>query len=444
MSNQHLKEGNLVLDCIASDPTSSTASLYGIATATPSDPSNEYTVLVKSNPNPSDVKALQWTVVSMVKLSETAYRYPVPGTVACAVSSEEEFTAFFYDTTTRSMSGINSVAGPAVVSVGVRYNPKSGWKDIRGPSRFFGDKGDVDEGLQMKYQQLAFYVPRAGGGEEVVMLLTDEYTSVVRFGVVDETTNTLQLAGVWKLKQDGTYEKGALSDTFKRTTFILQPGVFPLMSNANSRQVAYGDGHLYFTGERGWEFDNHTSTLTTYPFENRDNARNEVNGTKSRAGTQMIQDPSNTHNSKMALQSLPMGEEHFYSQEHFPLSRFESIGQSTPFAVISMTDGLYSIPLTVSDASASRNMTGPVDVLIMASESVHTWPRVYARQRENRSSPIFENEATLVGVILAGLAVVALGVVLFLLRRSRQQKEKEKEREGSFSDIELKDVRGDV
>jgi hypothetical protein len=196
MSSQQ-RQGRLILDCIASDPTSST-SLYGIANAN-GDSSNEYTLLVKSNPDPSDVTALQWTVISMVKLSETAYRHPTPGTVACAVSSEGVFTAFFYDVNSRSMSGINSVAGPVLVPVGVRYDPQSGWKDIQGSSQFFGHIKDPIRGLWTKYEQLVFYVPRAGGGEEVVLLLTDEYTSVVRFGVVDEATNTLQLAGVWKM-----------------------------------------------------------------------------------------------------------------------------------------------------------------------------------------------------------------------------------------------------
>ncbi|KAG0296318.1 hypothetical protein BGZ96_009717 [Linnemannia gamsii] len=471
MSNQHLKEGNLVLDCIASDPTSSTASLYGIATATPNDPSNGYTVLVKSNPNPSDVKALQWTIVSMIRLSETSYRHPVPGTVACAVSSEEEFTAFFYDTNTRSMSGINSVAGPMVVPVGVRYNPKSGWKDIRGSSRFVGLDKDMDFGLWMKYRQLAFYVPRVGGGEEVVWLMTDEYTSVVRFGVVDEATNTLQLAGVWKMKRDGTYEKGTLSHSFERTMFTLQPGVFPKMTYTDSRQVAYGDGHLYFTGRR---LDDPTNVLTTYPFASRDAAlkdpapgvvgvpepekytylntffgsqggnrtylggvgyrdlREQFGNDTGGLATQMIQDPSNTYSSKKLFQPVPMVA-NFTEIEHYPISRFESIGQSTPFAVISMTDGLYGIPLTASATGEKRNLTGPLGVLIMANESMNTWPRVYDKQQVKK-------KISLESWMIAGAVVIVVGVGLYLRRRNRQTKEPRE----TIDEIELKNDREDV
>ncbi|KAG0272410.1 hypothetical protein BGZ95_011850, partial [Linnemannia exigua] len=188
------KQGKLNLDCIASDPTSSI--LYGIANAQGNTPSDEYTVLVKSNTNPSNIATgnLEWSIVSKVRISKTAYRYPLINTVVCAVSSGGEFSAFYYNPT--YLTG----AGPVLAPVGVRFDPKketeegggSGWSDIVGSS---AKLAWVHRYLFPK----AFYVRDASSGaESVVLLLTDDFASVIRFGVVDEATNTLRLAGVWK------------------------------------------------------------------------------------------------------------------------------------------------------------------------------------------------------------------------------------------------------
>lgn len=191
------KQGKLILDCIASSPDSTT--LYGIANArSSSDPYSEYTILVKSDrSNPATVSELQWKVVSMVKISETAFRNPAAGTVNCAVSEAEEFMAFFYDPARYIMGGKNSVMGPVLVPVGVRFDPRkkdeeggsTGWKDIRGPGLFFGEVKDGGQGLM----QQSFYV-----GEEVVLLVRDEFATLIRFGIVDAGSHTLQLAGIWK------------------------------------------------------------------------------------------------------------------------------------------------------------------------------------------------------------------------------------------------------
>ncbi|KAK3830499.1 MAG: hypothetical protein JOS17DRAFT_162591 [Linnemannia elongata] len=156
MSTQ--KQGKLLLDCIASSPDSTT--LYGIANGRSSSaPYDEYTILVKSDhSNPATVSELQWKVVSMVKISETAYRKPAAGTVNCAVGATEEFTAFFYDPAGYIMGGKNSVTGPVLVPVGVQFDRRkkeaeggsTGWKDIRGPSLFFGEVKDSGKGLMLQ------------------------------------------------------------------------------------------------------------------------------------------------------------------------------------------------------------------------------------------------------------------------------------------------------
>jgi hypothetical protein len=125
------------------------------------------------------------------------------------------------------------------------------------------------------------------------------------------------------------------------------------------------------------------------------------------------------------------------NEKHFKLSMFQPVGLSTPFAVVPMTDGLYGVSLSASAATGtSSNLTGPVEVLIMTNEGVNTWPRVYDRQRDNsRSSDLTDNGSS-VAAIISGLAVVVVGVGLFLRRRNRQLKARKEQ----TADMELRDV----
>ncbi|KAK5822369.1 hypothetical protein F5H01DRAFT_335572 [Linnemannia elongata] len=460
MSTQ--KQGKLILDCIASSPDSTT--LYGIANARSSyDPYNEYTILVKSNKsNPATVSDLQWTVVSIVKISETAYRHPAAGTVNCAVSGAEEFTAFFYDPAEYVMSGKNSVMGPVLFPVGVRFDSRkkeveggnSGWTDIQGSSLFFGEVKDGGKGLM----QQSFYV-----GEEVVLLVTDELTTLIRFGVVDSGSRTLQLAGIWRKKDDGTYEKGALNDQFDRSSLGYQSGVIPSIGYTAARRIAYGDGHLYITEHEYRHVNTSDGRLTIYPFATRNAALNnpatevvpvlesgmsnyvhtffgvQGNGTylgglgynsvaladtyEPQYAIQMIQNPSSS-SSKKFVPPLQMTGADPHNGTHYPLSRFQSLGGhvpgQAPFAVIPMTDGLYSVALSgvgaIGATATTVNLTGPIEVLIMADEWVNTWPRVY---RESNSSNISDVGPVVLYVVGAAAVVVSLGV--FLWRRNRRK-----------------------
>ncbi|KAF9120693.1 hypothetical protein BGW39_011178 [Mortierella sp. 14UC] len=413
------KQGKLNLDCVASDPTSSF--LYGIANARGDSSVDEYTILVKSNPNPSSIANVEWNIVSKVKIEETGYRYPLINTVVCAVSSRGEFSAFFYDHT------YLSVAGPVLRPVGVRYDPRKveagtgGWSDILGSNTKL-------EWLDRFLLPLAFYVrdEGAGGSESVVLMLTDDFASLVRFGVVDEATNTLQLAGVWKAKPDGTYEKGAILDIFQYYYYNLQPSIIPAWGYTDYRRIAYGDGHLYFTthtiratGEMVFITND---TLTIYPFNKAtdDPAPGVVSspmpgafhygehlfcGVRRDAGgsdvlylggigyadnaagqwTKLIQNPSTYRNSAsdnttIVLPHLRITNDTLLSSlTHYRLSRFQSVGGrlpgQVPFAVVPMTDGLYGVSLYGNASvpgSGMSTLTGPVDVIVYAEERIAT------------------------------------------------------------------------
>ncbi|KAK3841630.1 MAG: hypothetical protein J3R72DRAFT_150187 [Linnemannia gamsii] len=467
-------KGRLNLDCIASDPTSSV--LYGIANARGKD--DEYTVLVKSNTNPSNPGNIDWSIVSKVKISKTGYRYPLINTVVCAVSSGGEFSAFYYD------PSYTTVAGPALVPIGVQFDPKkeaeagagSGWSDIIGSRTK----------LAWTHRYLvpkAFYVRDASSGaESAVLLLTDDFASVIRFGVVDEATNTLQLAGVWKEKPDGTYEKGELTELFEKNNGLLQPRILPSLGNIGSRRIAYGDGHLYFTRViyNLAEVANNTrnvsatnQTLTVYPFTKATDdpvsgvmpspmpgnafygeylfygVRRDAAGTGGgdvpylgRAGyvndvkgryTTIIENPgtySNSTTQKPPTVFLPplniTTGDALHNGTHYRLSSIQSIGGHLPgqfpFAVIPMTDGLYAVSL-YGDAPGGGvgTLTGPMEVSVMAEETINTWPR-----KDNpllAKSPNMKDDSSMVGVYVGVVvAVVALGAGIFLWRRNRRVK----------------------
>ncbi|KAF8948328.1 hypothetical protein BGZ47_005453 [Haplosporangium gracile] len=85
--NSGQQQGKLILNCIAFFPDSTT--LYGIPNASSSsEPYNEYTILVTSDPssNPSRASDIQWIIVSMVKILKRTLRNLTAGTVTCAVS----------------------------------------------------------------------------------------------------------------------------------------------------------------------------------------------------------------------------------------------------------------------------------------------------------------------------------------------------------------------
>ncbi|KAF9081722.1 hypothetical protein BGX23_000527 [Mortierella sp. AD031] len=83
--------------------------------------------------------------------------------------------------------------GPFTVPVGVRYDPEThAWSSIR-TSPCYGWTSDL-------WNHKSFFVNK-NGVESAVHLLTDEKGLVIRFGVLGETHNVLQLAGVWKLDE---------------------------------------------------------------------------------------------------------------------------------------------------------------------------------------------------------------------------------------------------
>ena len=177
---------SLSLDCIASDPTSTT--LYGITTGYSDNNENEESfLLVKSSPNPDHVSIDMWSMVSEEKSKPFSYWWTTFRSIDCSVSSKGVFTAFFNN---------DQLLTPGTVStpVGVRYDPETQeWTSIK-TSPLYGWATD-------DWTHTSFYINN-GGVESLVHLLTDADSTVIRFGVLNEAENVLQLASVWKQVSD--------------------------------------------------------------------------------------------------------------------------------------------------------------------------------------------------------------------------------------------------
>ncbi|KAK3830474.1 MAG: hypothetical protein JOS17DRAFT_746467 [Linnemannia elongata] len=199
MSNYN---SSLALDCIASDPTSTT--LYGITSGYSYTGTNVKSfLLVKSSPNPDHVTLGMWSIVSEEKSIPFSYWSPSFRSIDCSVSSKGVFTAFFNN-------GQLLTPGTISIPIGVRYDPETQvWTSIK-TSPLYGWATD-------DWTHTSFYINN-GGVESLVHMLTDADSIVIRFGVLNEAENVLQLASVWKDGMAREYTSGGMLDT-KRTDF---------------------------------------------------------------------------------------------------------------------------------------------------------------------------------------------------------------------------------
>lgn len=168
-------EGTLNLDCIAADPKSEY--LYGISSANTSPHTNyadSHILLVRSNLDPTNLAGMTWSVVSSSTSSELSYNYPTFTSVDCTVSEQGDFTAFV-----RSPHRVFSET--AMVPMGVRYIRQSGtWSNIYGPAVY----GWISDAFVHK----SFYMD-----DNLIHMVTGEYADRMRIGILDTSTNSLQL-----------------------------------------------------------------------------------------------------------------------------------------------------------------------------------------------------------------------------------------------------------
>ncbi|KAG0296322.1 hypothetical protein BGZ96_009721 [Linnemannia gamsii] len=226
----------LALDCIAADPTSTT--LYGITSGWNRDSNEKNFLLVKSLPNPDHVSLTMWSMVSQADSAPFSYWRPPFRTVDCTVSSKGVFTAFFRNANYLS-PGLNTIP------VGIQYDPATQkWASIR-TLPYYGWTTDL-------WTHTSFYMNN-NGVETLVHILTDEWAQVIRFGVLNQAENFLQLAGIWTLDEKSqAYTSSDKLDTvpwrlFKWSEPYQDLGAFRKPRSQEHKKIFYVDGHLYMT-----------------------------------------------------------------------------------------------------------------------------------------------------------------------------------------------------
>ncbi|KAG0296323.1 hypothetical protein BGZ96_009722 [Linnemannia gamsii] len=241
------QSSGMLLDCIATDPGSTT--LYGIGSARQNE--KKIILLVKSNPNPDHLSLRKWDVVSTSWTQPFSYWQPPFGTVDCTVSSRGVFTAFF-----RNKDHINP--RQTNIPVGVHYDPETQkWTSIR-TSTYYAWTSDRSE-------HMSFYISN-NGVERLVHMMTDDEGSVIRFGVLNEASMYLQMASIWQ-KSDvlGGYKSVDQFDTMpnnwgKRLSLTPKSGFFRKSRYQRQMTMFYADGHLYMM------YYNQPSNITIYSY----------------------------------------------------------------------------------------------------------------------------------------------------------------------------------
>ncbi|KAG0280577.1 hypothetical protein BGZ96_001517 [Linnemannia gamsii] len=187
--------GVLNLICITTDPGST--AFYGFAYANTYTCKNfdgcSYNVLVKSNSNPSNPKAMTWTLVSMINSRNMTGFPSISGDVSCASNAQGVFTMFAWN----SWSG-TSVSKP----FGLRYDP-AGTMDAQ-----YNFKGQgawmnitIDNAYNWKglFDEHKLEYANTGATSDLIHTVLNKNTNTIYLAKVDDTTKTLTAAGNWTM-----------------------------------------------------------------------------------------------------------------------------------------------------------------------------------------------------------------------------------------------------
>ncbi|KAF9541345.1 hypothetical protein EC957_003123 [Mortierella hygrophila] len=423
-------EADLELDCVATQQD--TGTIYGIATASGNANNgiyDTYVVLVKSNPSPTDLISLKWSIVSTAPALDLSYVYPKFTTVDCAVSSKGEFIALspnFELPTTKTPT----------IPMGVRYDPVSNsWSDIRGSPMY---------GWNSRTWHQLFYTT-GNGVESLVHLVTDEMREVVRFGTVDTATNMLQLADIWKYDNgEKEYSSGSFSDVFKyysrykglpRNGFFLHLGFtgqrlftpgpnqlyidpaygdtsksFPLTSAVTVSHTSTSSFSKYATFQTNWFFSGARGNLTTFV---------AAMGVVDKKSIYTIERDANGSWSQTTIHNMTgVNTEGDFDVHQNMITAGGRLPGQEPFAVAVATNGLYELQLF--GPSAGR-LSGPIGVTVSSSSLYSARPPPAIPKSPGLT--VAEESGMIVGVFFAA--------VLFVwgwkkMRNQRKKEEKAK------------------
>ncbi|KAF9083006.1 hypothetical protein BGX23_011883 [Mortierella sp. AD031] len=397
----------LNLDCITSDPGSKY--LFGIASVNQEDNlgsyalADTYAVLVKSNYNPTNLTNLTWNIVSHIGSELFSYGYPRFTTVDCAAHDKGHFAFFFRGRTYRSISPTD------LIPMGVRYD------SIR--DRWYRIQGSMQYGwTSNSFVHKSFY-----SGGDLIHLYTDSSFVNVALGLLDHTTNVLQLASLQKRGGDRgnsfitsrTMDGVTINADFDYTLQGFFPEYFGTSNRGPSKPIGH---HHLFAGRRG------NSIFFGGIF--KENGY-KIYTTEEREGGTYIEHIFNWNDTKTE----------FSVHGSFPTVGGLEKGQE-PFAVALTSAGLFEFKIFGPNAGA---MAGPFKVkaegmFLSLPQRVNTPSNSMWVSGGGFGLSYQAERDRITGGIIAAVVVVAMAIGFLFWRRRRERRrirdrEKEKEME---------------
>jgi hypothetical protein len=189
--------GVLDLLCVTTDPDATTFYAFAYASEYNCNISNSYcynNVLIKSNTNPTDPKAITWTLVSRIdsKNMMGSVRYVYKTDFSCIMNAQGVFTMFGWN---RDLDDNGSVVTP----FGLRYDP-AGKMDakynFKGPGAWMNLTVErVHDWTSPSAVHSLGYINNG----EVVHVLLNEDAKQINIAKLDESTQSLTSVGKWTM-----------------------------------------------------------------------------------------------------------------------------------------------------------------------------------------------------------------------------------------------------
>ncbi|KAF9154159.1 hypothetical protein BG015_001735 [Linnemannia schmuckeri] len=255
--------GFLDLSCMTTDPDGTT--FYGLSYANDYSSNNgakpKYTVLVRSNTNPSFPTDLKWSIVSMFESSKlTGYADAVNGgDYSCAINGQGVFTMF-------GRYKVPSSSGDNKVPFGIRYDP-SGAMDpsfgLKGPGSWMNITVNTGYNWSKDFRRSTLGYVNIGTGSVLTHATISDTNNTITLATMDESTKSLTAAAQWATNATihGKANQSFSTDLLDMTFFVPingdgispRPLLFALLKNGGT-MYAFSNG-----GRGGSEY-----TYTTY------------------------------------------------------------------------------------------------------------------------------------------------------------------------------------
>ncbi|KAI8601261.1 hypothetical protein EDD21DRAFT_374962 [Dissophora ornata] len=399
--------GIISFDCVASDSTSLYGLVYGTSNYT-FDPLESqyqpYAAVVKSNPNPTNLTDITWTLISSVKTYGLNTLNSYSGGFVCAVNAQGVFTAFSY-------------YGSDEQPQGIRYDPtatKSTAFGQTGPGAWFNMTVDTSYNWQYTTaNQGLFYV---GSGANMSLVHVYLYSTTVYLGIVNEATKTLDYVGAWTSGSiaafglfpslfgftyaDNTlyiYGQGStpMVVAFTFTSATATPPANPRLFNATSTSDC-SSAYFYYSAALDNAYYLVCAPLLLPDIQNKPTVLYTISDTAMNAS------------------AVPPGVVLANSLNY--MVYFQSIGGSNnnaPFAFMQWNGAAYTLTL---NGTAAGTVQGPANITIPEGLGTNPSPTTTSNTNYSSSSPL----SPVIGIIIA-VVLIALAALYYCIRKKHKE-----------------------